>query len=147
MYQTTWGGARARFYEFVASKFGEYIPPRLIGFVKAMEMALPEDKLPRLVVSQGMDATAKQCQIWCVIENFLKACCPHIVTKGKTANEILLQLADFCGHGRKFKKWILAIDMKSMDASWTTKVDPVSVFIALGLSPRSRTASDGRPGR
>lgn len=116
-----WGALTiATMFEYVAS-LTEYRMPRFSAFVKKLELALPLNKLPRMVVSQGVEGTAAEAEFWCVIENLLKKCFPHLITKGKTEDEIAQQIADMCRRSKSLKRILASLDMSSMDASWTEK--------------------------
>lgn len=114
-----WGNACATYYQRVVECASTIISPVLSGFVKVGELALPLNKLPRLVGSMGMLACAKDAASLCCVESLFKKFFPHLVLKGMTNDGLCARFAEFAGRASRLNLQILSIDMSAMDSSWT----------------------------
>jgi len=116
---TKWGNARSLYYQRLVEVGRTTITPVLTGFVKLAELALPINKLPRLVGSMGMLACAKDAACLCSVEQLFKKFMPHLVVKGMTQDGIASRFAKFTRRAKRYGRKILSIDMSAMDSSWT----------------------------
>ena len=91
-----WGEAnRASWYERVVAFAATPVKPLLTGFVKLRELALPLNKLPRLVGSMGKLSCAKDSAAICCVETLVKRYLPHLGTKGMSADALNNRFASF----------------------------------------------------
>ena len=90
-----WGKTREVWWQRMVEKCCEVIEPRLTGFCKLCEIALPTSKLPRLVGSMGNLACAKSAAVWSSVEKLFCKFVPQCVIKGKTQAETASRLIAF----------------------------------------------------
>ena len=114
-----WGPTRDIYYQRVAEVGWTIIQYSLTGFCKLCELALPLNKLPRLVGSMGMLACAKDAALISCVELLFKKYLPHLVVKGKTQEGVCSRFAAFARRAKLQGRKILSIDMSAMDSSWT----------------------------
>jgi len=114
-----WGNARSVYYQRLVEIAHIVVQPFLTGFVKTCELALPLNKLPRLVGSMGMLCCAKDAAVLCSVEQLFKKFLPHLVVKGMTQDGVCARFAAFARRAKRLGLKILSIDMSAMDSSWT----------------------------
>jgi len=114
-----WGNARAVYFQRLVEVAQTVLQPMLTGFVKTCELALPLNKLPRLVGSMGMLCCAKDAAVLCSVEQLFKRFLPHLVVKGITQDGVCARFAAFARRAKRLGLRILSIDMSAMDSSWT----------------------------
>jgi len=114
-----WGPTRDVMYQRVAEVGWSVIQYSLTGFCKLCELALPLNKLPRLVGSMGMLACAKDAALVSCVESLFKKYLPHLVVKGKTQDGVCSRFAAFARRAKFLGRKIVSIDMSAMDSSWT----------------------------
>lgn len=114
-----WGAQRDVWYQRLVQVGCTVVMPFLSGFVKTCELALPINKLPRLVGSMGQLCCAKDAAVLCSVEQLFKKFIPHCVVKGITQDGIAARFAAFCRRAKRLGLKILSIDMSAMDSSWT----------------------------
>jgi hypothetical protein len=92
---------------------------RLSGFVKAAELMLDEKKLPRMVVSCGMDVALRNAVTLSGAEKLAITIMRLLMTKGMTLDEIDVMIAQYMttNRGRRF----FSMDYSKMDSTWTRK--------------------------
>jgi len=117
-----WGSTCETYYQRLV-EIGRTVVswPMLTGFVKLCELALPIDKLPRLVGSMGMLCCAKDAVAMCTIENLFKKFLPQIVVKGLTFDGVSARFSAFARRAKRLGLKLLSIDMSAMDSSVTDK--------------------------
>lgn len=113
-----WGKQRPIWYQRLVEVGRDVIDPILTGFVKTCELALPVNKLPRLVGSMGMLACAKDAATMCSVEVLYKKFFPHLTTKGLNQDSINARLAQFAARAQRLGLKLVSIDMSAMDSSW-----------------------------
>jgi hypothetical protein len=116
---TKWGSARVVYFERLVEVGRTVVQPFLTGFVKTCELALPINKLPRLVGSMGMLCCAKDAAVISSVEQLFKKFLPHLVVKGMTQDGVCARFAAFARRAKRLGLEILSIDMSAMDSSWT----------------------------
>lgn len=114
-----WGPTRDIMYQRVSEVCWTVITYSLTGFCKLCELALPLNKLPRLVGSMGMLACAKDAALISCVELLFKKFLPHLVVKGKTQDGVCSRFAAFARRAKLLGRKIVSIDMSAMDSSWT----------------------------
>lgn len=114
-----WGSQREVWYQRLVEVGRTVVQPFLSGFVKTCELALPINKLPRLVGSMGMLCCAKDAASLCSVEQLFKKYMPHLVVKGMTQDGVNSRFASFARRAKRLGLKILSIDMSAMDSSWT----------------------------
>lgn len=114
-----WGNARSVYYQRLVEIAHTVVQPFLTGFVKTCELALPINKLPRLVGSMGMLCCAKDAAVLGSVEQLFKKFLPHLVVKGMTQDGVCARFAAFARRAKRLGLKLLSIDMSAMDSSWT----------------------------
>lgn len=89
------------------------------GFNKLREFMLPLLKHARAIGNLGPVANMEDAMSICPLENLMKECYPHLITKKLTLEECDLRIAKFLKQLQKQKLLPISIDFSAMDSSWT----------------------------
>lgn len=98
---------------------GRFRQRLLAGFNKTRELMLPYTKHARLVGTLGANCAMEDATSICPLENLMKTCYPHLITKGLTSDELDDQIAKLLLAMTKEQAIIESIDFSAMDSSWT----------------------------
>jgi len=98
---------------------GRFRQRLLAGFNKTRELMLPLFKHARLVGTLGANCAMEDATSICPLENLMKLCYPHLITKGLSSDELDKEIEKLLHAMRKEGAIIESIDFSAMDSSWT----------------------------
>jgi len=91
----------------------------MTGFAKQSEFMVDEEKDARLIGNQGTKANMEDAMSYAPLEHLMLDHYEHLITKGKTLDEIDNAMSDVLLNMRKKGLQIASDDFSAMDSSWT----------------------------